>query len=59
MMTVTHAVVEQVVGNSARDWVEAVRWLDDNCPAWRTGPAPRGKPYVVEVQPGDEDEDEE
>ncbi len=32
-----HATVEQ-----------AVAWLDANTPAWRLGPAPRGKPLFVE-----------
>ena len=32
-----HATVEQ-----------AVAWLDANTPAWRLGPAPRGKPLLVE-----------
>lgn len=59
MITVTHAVVEQVMGQLPLNWVQAVRWLDDNCPLWRTGPAPRGTPYVVEVKPGDDDEDED
>ena len=26
----------------------AIAWLDNNCPAWRLGPAPRGKPLFVE-----------
>ena len=27
---------------------QAVAWLDANTPAWRLGPAPRGKPLLVE-----------
>jgi hypothetical protein len=38
-----HATVEQ-----------AVAWLDANTPAWRLGPAPRGKPLFVEKVEADD-----
>lgn len=40
-----HATVEQ-----------AETWLDANTPAWRLGPAPRGKPLIVQTE-GEDDGD--
>lgn len=33
---------------------QAVAWLDANTPAWRLGPAPRGKPLFVEKVEADD-----
>jgi hypothetical protein len=33
---------------------QAVAWLDANTPAWRLGPAPRGKPLFVEKLEADD-----
>jgi hypothetical protein len=38
-----HATIEQ-----------AAAWLDTNTPAWRLGPAPRGKPLFVEKVEADD-----
>ena len=32
----------------------AITWLDNNCPAWRLGQAPRGKPLFVEKVEADD-----
>ena len=39
-------VKNQLHGMATED--DAIEWLDANCPAWRLGPAPRGKPLLVE-----------
>lgn len=54
-MTVTHAVVEEVIANTGLSWPAAVAWCDANLlPAWRTGlPVVAG---IVEVEDGDGEE---
>ena len=34
--------------------IEAIAWLDGNCPWWRDGPTPTATPLVVEVTDDDE-----
>lgn len=41
----------QLPGGATND--DAIAWLDANCPAWRSGPAPRGTVYQREEEGDD------